>query len=777
MWDPISDAGKDFITQLLMYDESDRPSAKEALDHPWLSGYRASELDESTGDLDTSLRESLHGLKRFISKGCKLKQAACAIIASQLMEKEEKETMKADFGFLNRSLSGAITRSDLQQALGDLNMNDSDYEVNAILEQVNFSGSGAISYSEYTIAMMFERDMVDDKKLRLVFKLLDHDGDDAISAYDLHATLQISEESGSKMLAALRCDADGTLSFEQFKHAMLADESMDGSNFLDSSYRMDDVGSRRMADSSIPDTVLEEEEVNAAPAVVEPHPDKLPEEMMRIWEKRPEKLSEDRMRLCFHWYMRFGHPDKQTMLRKMKKMGADCPLTKDDVDRLPWSAGGAIIHINEINKIQQTNVDADGDIIHKRSSIRASAAQNASIAAAAAAVAAEADASESDADDQDEEKEEAPKPTPVIKSTPRIAKPVVTKPAKAEEEPFKPVFRRPSEIRALNRNKSHPYKPTPPVRPSASQKKKLQVSSVLVAGTNNVLKTIMMIEARISKAVNKPAPIVKFRHAAARKELTIFSARKPAPDFDWDSMEKKTLKVISPEERKDPDFDWNIKPAPDADAEPKMSKPSSAAKPHSKPNAKQAKPNSKPAPEAKSNTKPSPKAKWNANESKESNAISTDESVSGESHSNELDGSESSESISSQLDASESHFSELGDLATELDASYMGSSAKQNMDSSAKQNMSASEPGSSQRRSTTMSASEPGSSERKSTRDTGPSGRRSSTVIWTPGPKSAESRKTKFPKNPRRASHAVAPSITPTDKPRSQGKRRVSTRN
>jgi calcium-dependent protein kinase len=36
VWNQVSDKAKDFITQLLTYDQHERPSAAQALQHPWI---------------------------------------------------------------------------------------------------------------------------------------------------------------------------------------------------------------------------------------------------------------------------------------------------------------------------------------------------------------------------------------------------------------------------------------------------------------------------------------------------------------------------------------------------------------------------------------------------------------------------------------------------------------------------------------------------------------------------------------------------------------------
>ena len=58
-WANISDKGKDLISQLLTYDPDKRPSAEQALKHPWIS-------EMSSGPLDTAIAMgALTNLKTF----------------------------------------------------------------------------------------------------------------------------------------------------------------------------------------------------------------------------------------------------------------------------------------------------------------------------------------------------------------------------------------------------------------------------------------------------------------------------------------------------------------------------------------------------------------------------------------------------------------------------------------------------------------------------------------------------------------------------------------
>ena len=57
VWDPISDEAKDFICNLLAYEEEERPTAEQALTHPWFQKLRKRERKESVTDRNISIRE------------------------------------------------------------------------------------------------------------------------------------------------------------------------------------------------------------------------------------------------------------------------------------------------------------------------------------------------------------------------------------------------------------------------------------------------------------------------------------------------------------------------------------------------------------------------------------------------------------------------------------------------------------------------------------------------------------------------------------------------
>ena len=78
IWKTISDQCKDFISKLLTLDQNARPSAEQALEHPFLK--QAHDQIINSLDKDTAIG-ALNNLKNF-NASSKLKQATYAFIAS-----------------------------------------------------------------------------------------------------------------------------------------------------------------------------------------------------------------------------------------------------------------------------------------------------------------------------------------------------------------------------------------------------------------------------------------------------------------------------------------------------------------------------------------------------------------------------------------------------------------------------------------------------------------------------------------------------------------------
>ena len=90
VWNGISQGAKDFISQLLTYDVTKRPTAEKAIQHPWIQEQSVMKVDESFA------KNTLDNLTKFHAHNM-MKAATLTFIGSQLLSKEEREELARVF--------------------------------------------------------------------------------------------------------------------------------------------------------------------------------------------------------------------------------------------------------------------------------------------------------------------------------------------------------------------------------------------------------------------------------------------------------------------------------------------------------------------------------------------------------------------------------------------------------------------------------------------------------------------------------------------------------
>jgi len=166
-WNNVSDKAKDLISKLLTYDTEHRPSAEEALRHPWI-------IEMSTAQVDSNIAMgALSNLKTFRADQ-KLKQATFAFIASQLLTKSEKENLAKIFKAIDKNGDGKLSKEEIMEGY-DLffgkNLDKADIE--KMFDAVDIDQSGFIDYSEFVVAAMNEKQLLTNEKLQSAFKMFD----------------------------------------------------------------------------------------------------------------------------------------------------------------------------------------------------------------------------------------------------------------------------------------------------------------------------------------------------------------------------------------------------------------------------------------------------------------------------------------------------------------------------------------------------------------------------------------------------------------------------
>jgi calcium-dependent protein kinase len=247
-WDVLSPQAKEFVQRLLQRDPAARPTAEDALRHPWLAESGA------TGASAVPLADTIvQRLQRFGTYG-KLKQAALRKVAhAALMARAKYITststattatnyisngnesipgaMKAVFASLDPTGSGRVSLATLRAELGGGHFRLSEEEVEQMCAQLHADAAGEVDWEAWVAAMSDWRTVRGsadwDTLVTEAFASLDVDEDASLGLADLEAALCGDDgcDVDDEAEAALReadSDGDGAVSLEEFRELLSA---------------------------------------------------------------------------------------------------------------------------------------------------------------------------------------------------------------------------------------------------------------------------------------------------------------------------------------------------------------------------------------------------------------------------------------------------------------------------------------------------------------------------------------------------------------------------
>ena len=222
VWGNVSDEAKDFITALLTKDQDKRPSAEEALQHPWI--LKVNELQKSNLNADVAMG-ALKNLQNF-NASSKLKQATYAFIASQLLSKQEKTDIDKVFRAMDANGDGKLSKVEIKNGYAEyFGKSLTDEQVDEMFDKVDADGNGEIDYSEFVVATMNEKNLLSNNKLQTAFKMFDKDGGGSISTDEIKQVLSFGQNLDETVIAQIinQVDenGDGEISYEEFAAMML----------------------------------------------------------------------------------------------------------------------------------------------------------------------------------------------------------------------------------------------------------------------------------------------------------------------------------------------------------------------------------------------------------------------------------------------------------------------------------------------------------------------------------------------------------------------------
>lgn len=239
VWDNISIECKDFIRHLLRLDPALRYTAKQALQHPWLSVWRSS-LDMKLMRQVLSNAETFSRSSRFF--------ALCVLSVARQVEHASLTDVRSVFNNLDLDGNGVLTKDEISAAF-KLAFSDSeldDSEVDEIFRKLDSGRQGSITYTEFCAAGLSPENYTQEHVLWAAFKTFDIHDRGRISLDEMHQLLSNVDLSAlwTKDVAEEVMNefggSDKTISFQEWLNLMkscskrhLADTARCGKHALD----------------------------------------------------------------------------------------------------------------------------------------------------------------------------------------------------------------------------------------------------------------------------------------------------------------------------------------------------------------------------------------------------------------------------------------------------------------------------------------------------------------------------------------------------------------
>eukprot|EP00829_Urostomides_striatus_P012444 TRINITY_DN3272_c0_g1_i7.p1 TRINITY_DN3272_c0_g1~~TRINITY_DN3272_c0_g1_i7.p1 ORF type:complete len:339 (+),score=95.15 TRINITY_DN3272_c0_g1_i7:619-1635(+) len=215
-WKKVSNNAKDLIKKLLTYNQEERITAGEALKHPWIKSRENNELNPSI----------LSNLAKFGATS-KLQYATMMCLATQKIDKNERQELEKIFKKLDANGDGHLSREELVEGYKKLYKNEEEAkrEVEKLMANMDGDGSGSFEYSEFLAAASNTKKLLSKQNVKEAFDMFDLDKSGSITTEEvkkiLGAKKNISEETWKEMVKELDPNGDGQISYEEFEKMLI----------------------------------------------------------------------------------------------------------------------------------------------------------------------------------------------------------------------------------------------------------------------------------------------------------------------------------------------------------------------------------------------------------------------------------------------------------------------------------------------------------------------------------------------------------------------------
>jgi len=219
----ISKEAVELLKRLLEKKVELRPTAAQALDHPWFQKFpdKARGSNRRLGELT---RQGTV-FQVYAQKDCFTR--ICLNLVAMHMEYSAVRRAPRVFKALDIDHDGMISEEEMTKALQEIGCPEED--IPRIIDALDSDGSGTISYSEFLAALLSKGDLQFEQSLWSAFRKFDLDGDGTISREELYKLLTSTDavqidrdrDTINKILEDLDKNKDGLINFDEFKSYLM----------------------------------------------------------------------------------------------------------------------------------------------------------------------------------------------------------------------------------------------------------------------------------------------------------------------------------------------------------------------------------------------------------------------------------------------------------------------------------------------------------------------------------------------------------------------------
>ena len=219
-WLNISENAKDLIRKLLVKNYDKRLSAKDALKHDWFKN-----IEEINQVSKEEMKKIVLNIHKY-SATQKLQQATLAFIVHNLIKREDIKEIRKCFIEFDKNGDGRLDKNELVKGLSlVLSEEESNKEVDRIMEIIDVDGNGFIEYEEFLRASLDKKKILTVENVRAVFRTFDKDDSGKISPDELKMVMgqgadNIDDNVWMQIVNEIDLNHDGEISFYEFDKMM-----------------------------------------------------------------------------------------------------------------------------------------------------------------------------------------------------------------------------------------------------------------------------------------------------------------------------------------------------------------------------------------------------------------------------------------------------------------------------------------------------------------------------------------------------------------------------